>query len=378
VAWSARRVCFGTVGAAAAFRVIVGAADIDPDRGCARTLSPGSSSHVGRNIRTAGTLVVLLAVAAGCGVKSEGKPGSGSSPAGATGGTSGSGGSAAMASTAGSMASTAGASAGSASDAGAGGAAAAGPEPAGAMAPPAEGGLDGGEPATGCSGVFCESFDEPRGAALDDARWEVVAPNCSGDGEVALDAETAHSGGRSLRVRASGGYCNHVFARPRPSALQLPTPLYGRFVLRLEAALPNDHVTFLAMHDAVEAKDLRMGGQSEILMWNRESDDATLPELSPTGIAASVRPPAQRWMCIEFVIDAAARRLGTWMDGEPVAALQLEGEPTPDIDAQWQRKPDWQPHLEDVKLGFESYGESGNTLWFDDIAFGTSRLGCEP
>jgi hypothetical protein len=83
-------------------------------------------------------------------------------------------------------------------------------------------------------------------------------------------------------------------------------------------------------------------------------------------------------MCIELMIDAHARTLRTWVDGEAVPGLVVDGEPTKDADGQWLNEPDWQPKLEDVKLGWESYGDATNTLWFDDVAFGSTRFGCEP
>lgn len=229
-----------------------------------------------------------------------------------------------------------------------------------------------------CAGAaFCETFEDPEHAgALDPSRWAVVTPNCSGTGAVAVDAEVAHGGTRSLRVNGGAGYCNHVFAAPTAEALAPSDPLHVRFYVRFEQALGASHVTFLAMRDAAEGKDLRMGGQSEILMWNRESDDATLPELSPAGIALSVKPAPSTWLCVELMIDAGKRELRTSVDGEPVPGLVVQGEPTQDIDGQWQNKPDWQPRIEDLKLGWESYGDAANTLWFDDVAVSDAPLGC--
>ena len=47
-------------------------------------------------------------------------------------------------------------------------------------------------------------------------------------------------------------------------------------------------------------KHLRIGGQSKILMYNREIDDATLPDLSPQGIATSLPLPTGTWECFEY------------------------------------------------------------------------------
>lgn len=240
---------------------------------------------------------------------------------------------------------------------------------AGAAADPAASGT--------CAGSLCESFENMTASTLGDG-WELATRDCMGTGSVEVDSTQAHSGSRSVRVSGGGGYCNHVFFRPTSATWSPEDPLYARFYVRFEKPLTQSHVTFLAMHDEQEMKDLRMGGQSEILMWNRESDDATLPELSPTGIATSVKPPIGQWLCVELAVDGAAAQLQTWLDGEPVAGLIVEGEPTPDIDAQWQRKPDWRPMLSDIRFGWESYGSDENTLWFDDIALSSSRIGCDP
>ncbi len=113
-----------------------------------------------------------------------------------------------------------------------------------------------------------------------------------------------------------------------------------------------------------------------MLIWNRESDDATLPELSPTGTALSVSPPALTWRCVEFHIDETDGQMQTWIDGVDVAGLHQDGVPTPDIDKQWLNKSGWKPDVTDLKLGWESYAGQEMTLWFDDVAVGPTRIGC--
>jgi hypothetical protein len=158
--------------------------------------------------------------------------------------------------------------------------------------------------------------------------------------------------------------------------------VYGRFYVRLAQVLGDSHVTFASLHDVVSstgssAQDLRMGGQSSILMWNRSQDDATLPTLSPTGIAASVKLPALTWTCIEFGLDSSQRTMQTWVNGNLVAGLAMDTVQTPDIDANWlASSPAWVPKVSDLKIGWESYGGGSNTVWIDDVALGTSRVGC--
>ena len=56
--------------------------------------------------------------------------------------------------------------------------------------------------------------------------------------------------------------------------------------------------------------------------------------------------------------------------------LREDGVPTQDIDAQWLGRAGWRPSLNDFKLGWESYGEGADTLWYDDVALGSTRIGC--
>lgn len=235
-----------------------------------------------------------------------------------------------------------------------------------------------GAPAQDCSDLpLCDDFEAAApGGPPDPATWSVVSPDCSGSGKLAVSDEQAHSGARSVRVDGGGGYCDHVFLAHGAALESLGPVWYGRFFIRLDAALGDGHITFASMADANNNGGLRIGGQAKILMWNRGSDDATLPVLSPAGIALSVPLPAQEWACVEFKIDEAAGHLQTWVDGTEVAGLHLDSEPTPEIDQQWLNNPNWKPLLTDFKLGWESYAGVTMTLYFDDVALSDAPIGC--
>ncbi|MDI1434709.1 hydrolase [Polyangium sorediatum] len=232
-----------------------------------------------------------------------------------------------------------------------------------------------------CTGLpLCDDFEAATaGQAPDPARWAVVSPNCMGAGTLAVDSTQAHSGKNSVLVTGKGTYCDHIFLSHTAAFAELGDVFYGRFYVRMSAAQGDGHTTFMTMRDTNDNnKDLRMGGQSKILMWNRESDDATLPSLSPTGIGMSVPLTANQWRCIEFQVDGAAGAIRTWVDGTDVAGLVIDGTPTPDVDQQWlTQKPGWKPKLTDLKLGWESYAGQEMNLWFDDVALAKTRIGCE-
>jgi len=229
--------------------------------------------------------------------------------------------------------------------------------------------------------ALCDDFEgAAAGGPPDPARWAVGAPDTTGTGTLAIDDAQHHSGARSVKVTGKGGYSNHIFITNAAAIGALGPVVWARFYLRLASALGDGHATFLAMKDGHDGgKHLRMGGQASILMMNRESDDATLPALSPMGIAASEPLPTDRWLCLELMIDATApmpTTMRTWVDGAEIAGLHLDGVSTPDIDEQWLRRTDWRPALTDFALGWESYAGQDLTLWFDDVALDARRVGC--
>ncbi|MET8043742.1 cellulose-binding domain-containing protein [Micromonospora sp. NPDC005215] len=231
-------------------------------------------------------------------------------------------------------------------------------------------------PPTGCAGaVLCDGFENQTGSAPS-GDWTVVNPDCSGAGTATIDTATTHSGSRAVRINGAAGYCNHVFIRSNKNLGSVGSVRYGRIWVRHTTAQPTEHTTMMAMTDSADGnKDLRIGGQNGALQWNRASDDATLPEQSPAGVAQSVPLPTNRWACLEFMVDGSAGQLRTWLDGTAIAGLTADGVPTHDIDGQWYNRT-WRPQLTDLKLGWESYGGGADTLWYDDVAVGSSRIGC--
>lgn len=220
------------------------------------------------------------------------------------------------------------------------------------------------------AGAVCDGFEDQSGTTPG-GDWSVGAPDCTGTGTATVDRSVANSGDTSIRVDGGATYCNHVFVgRDLPADAE-----WFRVYMRHTTAQPANHTTMIAMQDRNDADtDLRLGGQNGALQWNRESDDATLPEQSPAGVALSEPLPVGTWTCVEFQISGGL--LSTWVDGGLVEGLVVDGVPTHDIDSQWLSKSGWNPDLADLRLGWESYGNDADTLWYDDVAFGPERIGC--
>ena len=244
--------------------------------------------------------------------------------------------------------------------------------PAGPDAPPG----GGGDPTGACHDApVCEDFESTAVGSVPGAPWSISTPNCMGAGTLSVDSSQAHGGTHSLKVTGKGSYCDHVFLSTATPASITGTP-HARFYVRFETAFSASHTTFLALADATDGKDLRMGGQSSIFMFNRELNDATLPALSPAGIAQSYAPVANQWYCIEVAIDGAAHALHASINGIAEAGLVIDATPTPDVDQPWLGGPTWTPRLQNIRFGWEAYGGTTMNLWFDDIAVGNAPIGC--
>ena len=231
-------------------------------------------------------------------------------------------------------------------------------------------------PQEGCvPTAICDSFETQTGS-VPGGGWAVTYPDCSGAGTAAIDRTVAHSGSVSLRVNGAAGYCNHVFVRNTQILGTTSSVWHVRFWVRHTTALPPAHVTAVAMRDSADGnRDLRFGGQNGALQFNRASDDATLPEQSPAGVALSAPLPVNTWNCVEYKVDGRGGTIETWLNGTSVPGLLADGTPTHDIDSQWLNRT-WRPALTDLRLGWESYGAGADTLWYDDVAVGATRNGC--
>ena len=184
----------------------------------------------------------------------------------------------------------------------------------------------------GCAGaVLCDGFENQTGTAPA-GDWS-VQPTRTAPGTGTASDRHARS-----RTRAAGrcgstappATATTSSSGPTATSAGLGAVRYGRFWVRHTTALPTAHVTFLAMRDTNDGnRDLRMGGQNGALQWNRASDDATLPEQSPAGVALSLPLPANRWTCVEFMVDGAQGQLQTWVDGTAVTGPDRRRRPPP-------------------------------------------------
>jgi hypothetical protein len=144
------------------------------------------------------------------------------------------------------------------------------------------------------------------------------------------------------------------------------------FASKANTPLTANHVSFITMPDSGKGANnhLRIGGHDRILMYNRDLDDATLPDLSPQGVASSETLPANAWECLEYHLDADGG-IETWLNSNASAGLTTNGNPN---DAGWTRS-SIIPKITGVYFGWEPYGGDANNCRYDDVAIGSSCVG---
>ena len=120
-------------------------------------------------------------------------------------------------------------------------------------------------------------------------------------------------------------------------------------------------------------KHLRVSGQMEIIEYNRESDDATLPDLSPNGVASSVGLPTDTWECFEYHLGSDGT-IETWLNGKEVPGLTVGPGITNSNANGWGSS--YKPKIQGVYFGWESYSGTTDTFWYDDVAIASTRIGC--
>ena len=138
--------------------------------------------------------------------------------------------------------------------------------------------------------------------------------------------------------------------------------------------LSDNHVTFIVMPDAgLSGKHLRVSGQEEIIEYNRESDDATLPDLSPSGVASTTGLPTDTWECLEYHLGSDGT-IETWLNSNAIAGLTFKPSGTNANANGWGTS--YKPDITGVYFGWESYAGSTDTFWYDDVAISSTRVGC--
>jgi hypothetical protein len=309
--------------------------------------SSGTTSTGGGAGVSGGSTGGVGGAAGSSGGNGAGMSGSGSGGvAGTTGGSAGGG-------AAGSSSGAAGSAAGDAGASGSSGA-------SGASGASGGGGAGGsGSGSCGAAGItFCTDFE---GAAIPTelVYWpEYQRANVANF--MTLDPTGGFNSTQGLKV--NGTEFSQMFGVATPGAT-----FWGRVRLRSDTDIQMGHNTYVLATDVPgdpnAGEAIRIGEHQCQLELNRKSDDAE--KLSNGGTYScegGVKFVANSWYCLEFFYDGANSEVRVFVDDAEVEELHVT---------------DWGPYTyQTFKFGFEKYHGANKTLWYDDVALGTARVGC--
>jgi hypothetical protein len=259
--------------------------------------------------------------------------------------------------------------------------------------------VDAGSDATasgGCAGLpFCDDFDtQAAGSPPAAGTWTLVGPRtCSTQGTpwpFAVDSTQWHSPPNSMKV-SGGDSCGPLMLNTTAFSKVTGGEVYGRFYVRMsDTAMTFDHAFLMALGLSRDAGAFNTNDQSaylqlasqgagnptNVFMW-QTNDGNILPAKNTMGGATSTYPKANTWTCVEFHTSQATGALETWVDSNPVAGLTfIPGTTTrlPSVNDQWTAPSPFVPAS--IGFGWTVFSGESLTVWFDDIAIASSRIGC--
>jgi hypothetical protein len=333
---------------------------------------PPSVAAASRSAALAACLASALWLGcAGSGSTGSGSGGAGNGPGGTTGSGAATGAGAGGDLGAGGAAGTAGTTTGGTTG-GDGVAGTAGAAPGGTIG--SGGGTGGGAPGGGgvvnpCSPrpglLFCDTFEaDPPGAPP--APWTT---SINGSGTVTIDGTSpAHSGTRSVHIQDGSNDYDTLLALHDAAILPSTTGrLYVRFYIRLAAPMTMGHNSFV-LGDLYASQGsgnfLRFSEDNQMIAESvmGDAEGAMSNNAYYNDGKIGVGFAAGQWTCVELLLDHGAPEIDVWVEDVEVPDLHSTA---------------WKIDAYDyLRFGFEKYAGPASELWYDDIAIGTQKIGC--
>jgi hypothetical protein len=147
-----------------------------------------------------------------------------------------------------------------------------------------------------------------------------------------------------------------------------------RFWIRVSNEFTSGHSTFVEAgpDNTNNETEIRVGFHVNQLEVNRMPGDAE--QLSNGGNYndpnSGIHFAINTWYCLEVLFDGSHDELRVWFGDNEVPELHV---------TDWNRgDTGWSPKYEAIRFGYEKYSGPSMQVWYDDIAIGTSRIGCSP
>jgi polysaccharide lyase-like protein len=186
----------------------------------------------------------------------------------------------------------------------------------------------------------------------------------------AIDTTRAHSGTHSVKVHngligmapPAGAFYGRAWAWFGSSPGSVPSGgHWGSFI-------------GVGRGDSGTPVEVRMGGQFGILIYNYSTNDDVVlsdPNFFNDGMDAGTSLVVGKWTCFEFYFGKDSLR--TWVDGAEVTTLNV----TPSTVWAHGMKAPWSPAYSSIRIGYANYNAAAIDVWYDDVAFDTSRICCQ-
>lgn len=146
--------------------------------------------------------------------------------------------------------------------------------------------------------------------------------------------------------------------------------IYVRAHMKLNEAVPENHVGYIALGDASESNDMRFGGQKGSFHFNSAQGDGLAPDpYEYPSCADCYAPEPNQWFCVEVLFDWQNQVASYWIDGE-LKYTADEGTDFHSGSATWPTAPT------QIRIGERQWG-GVNTVWYDDVAIGYEPIGCD-
>jgi hypothetical protein len=213
--------------------------------------------------------------------------------------------------------------------------------------------------------LFCDTFEADTPGAPP-APWTT---SIIGSGTVTVDGTSpAHSGTRSVHIQDTTDDYDTLLALHDAAILPSTTGrFYVRFYIRLAAPMTMGHNSFV-LGDLYASPGsgnfLRFSEDNQMIAESIMGDGQGA--MSNNGYYGDgkigVGFAAGQWTCVELLLDNTAPEIDVWVNDVEVPDLHSTA---------------WKIDAYDyLRFGFEKYAGPASEIWYDDIAIGTQKIGC--
>jgi hypothetical protein len=214
--------------------------------------------------------------------------------------------------------------------------------------------------------LFCDDFETATVGGVPAAPWSVIPTGTQT--EVSVDnTVAAHSGSKTVHIHGDA-YQSLLVYHDAAVLPQSSGRFYVRAFVRLGAPMVSGHNTFVIADlfaSPGTGNALRLGEQNSMLMMTVGGDAHGY--LSNQNYYNDGKPgvvlATDTYSCLELLLDATNTEIEVWVDGVDVPDLHVTNLAHENYDA--------------LRFGFEKYAGPVSDFWYDDIAVGSARIGCD-